>query len=602
MTQKLRPLGATVSGTVRTYWRTALLLVLAAGTGLAMLLTITSFVGLDGWSGAGRMQPAPAFGVMTGLPFSVDMLSIAATRQAAVTQLFVSLLMGAGSAFAVIGLTILTVSAAREREREVEIAVRRAVGASRRLLLVAVLIEAVALILLVAGFGGPAGALLSSSAARHWPGLLSPGDITPSFQALLAIAGGIVFGAAVPVLFARRRRVVEGVARPLPLAIPATQLGLSLVVLTSGTLVARHALARAGSVVSPDPGALVYQLASAESGPADRGAEYARLLDRLEVSGAAASLSASGVLMGLGPVDVVTSDCGDCREGNLRLKFHEFYTTHLIVSPDTFKALNVKLIEGRLLTNADRMGSEKVVVINRNVALKHFQYGKPLGRQLKVGDDPDQWYTVVGVVDDPARQGLGASLQPQFTVYLSVLQQPARTVELMTAPANQATVASAMAATLGAAAAAVHPIRVSDLLRAEIAPISWVADRFAILGWGMFALAAGALFELMRLWVDSLKSELGIRMAVGASRRRMVLLVLGRTCVVGLAGIGVGFWFGPALWNGLRELLPGAPAWDAGVQLRYALLLMGAALAGAATPAWRAIGKPPAELVASEGS
>ncbi|HTO73019.1 MAG TPA: ABC transporter permease [Gemmatimonadales bacterium] len=600
MTQRLRPLAATVRSTLRTYWRTALLLVLAAGTGLALLITVTGFVGVDGWGGEGRLQPAPAFGVVTGLPFSVDMLSVTVTHQAALTNLFISLLMGAASAFAVIGLTILTVSAAREREREVEIAVRRAVGASRRLLLAAAVIEAVGLLLVVALSGGSAGSLLSSGAARYWPGLLAPGNIVPSLQALLALGGGIIFGAAVPVLFARQRRVIEGVSRPLPLAIPATQLGLSLIVLTSGSLVARHALARAGSSISPDQSALVYQLESAEPGLTERGAAYAALLDRLGQSGTVASLSAPGALMGLGPVDVVTSDCGDCYAGGIRLKFHEFFTTHLIVSPDTFKALNVKLIEGRLLTNADRLGSEKVAVINRAMALRHFQYGQPLGRQLKVGDDVDQWYTVVGVVDDPPRQGLGSSLQSRFTVYLSVLQQPARAVELMTSPANRPSVESAIAVTLGSAAAGIHPIRVADLVRTEIAPIAWVADRFTTLGWGMFALAAGALFALMRLWVESLRSELGLRMAVGAPRWRMMLLVLGRTCLVGVAGIGVGFWFGPALWSGLRDLMPGAPAWDPEVQLRYALLLMAAALAGAAAPAWRAIGRPPAELVAAD--
>jgi ABC-type antimicrobial peptide transport system permease subunit len=136
---------------------------------------------------------------------------------------------------------------------------------------------------------------------------------------------------------------------------------------------------------------------------------------------------------------------------------------------------------------------------------------------------------------------------------------------------------------------------------AEDAPMAWAAGRFSTLGWGMLALATGGLFALMRLWVSSLRTELGLRMAVGATRRRLMALVLGRTTAVGAAGIAVGLWFGPALWGGLRDLLPKLPTWHPATLLGYALLLMFAALAGAVGPAWHAVRMPPAELFASDG-
>ena len=69
---------------------------------------------------------------------------------------------------------------------------------------------------------------------------------------------------------------------------------------------------------------------------------------------------------------------------------------------------------------------------------------------------------------------------------------------------------------------------------------------------------------------------------------------------VGVAGIGVGIWFGPALWSGLRELLPGLPAWDPLLLLGYASVLMVAAMSGALLPALRALRHSPAELFAAE--
>jgi hypothetical protein len=302
---------------------------------------------------------------------------------------------------------------------------------------------------------------------------------------------------------------------------------------------------------------------------------------------------------------MVITDCGDCAQGGLRLKFRQIRSTHLLVTADTFRALDVHLVAGRLLTDADRMGAERVVVVNRAMAAENFQYGEALGRQLKVADDIDQWYTVVGIVDDPERRGFGAGLQPRYTVYLSILQHPAAAVELLVPSAGSAGdggLRAALAATVGPAAARAPALREADLLALELTPVRWLAQRFAIEGWGMLLLATGAVLALMRLWVASLRAELGLRLALGATRRRVLALVIGRTLWVGVAGVGVGVWFGPALWNGLRELLPGLPAWDPLVLLGYAVVLVAAAMAGAVWPAIRALRHSPAELFASEGA
>jgi hypothetical protein len=607
MRKELRRLIVPVLAALRTYWRTALLLAFAAALGLSLLLQVTTLSGPDGLGGGSRLRLWPAPGPESGLAWSTLSHSVQATGQLAVSRLFELLLLGAGFALMVAGLTILTFSAAREGEREVELSIRRAVGASRRVLLGSALVESAVLIAGVLAVGGGLGALLAALALHSWPGMLGPSASLPSLPAAVVIAGGIVFGAIVPVLFARRKQVLETVGRPLPLAIPAVQLGLSLVVLTAGTLVARHALGdRQGGATPPAAERTVYRIGAGEMRARERAVRYAALIDRLHaVPESLASLSSPGTLVGLGTVDMVITDCGDCWQGGLRLKFRQIRSTHLLVTADTFLALDVHLVAGRLLTDADRMGTERVVVVNRSMAADNFQHGEALGRQLKVADDIDEWYTVVGIVDDPVRSGFGAGLQPPYTVYLSLLQHPAAAVELLVPRPGgngDAALRSALGATVGPAAAGAPALREADLLGLELMPVRWLAQRFAVEGWGMLLLATGAVLALMRLWVASLRTELGLRLALGATRRRLLAMVIGRTLWVGVAGVGVGIWFGPALWTGLRELLPGLPRWDPLVLLGYAAVLMAAAMAGAVWPALRALRHSPAELFASEGA
>ncbi|MEO8029382.1 MAG: FtsX-like permease family protein [Gemmatimonadota bacterium] len=592
---------------LRTYWLTALLLAGAGALGLALLLPITSLAGANGLTGSSRLLMWAAPMAESGLHWSELSRTPTATGQLAIDRGFELLLLGAGFALAVAGLTILTFSAVREGQREVELSVRRAVGASRRVLLASSVLESGVLITGVVLLGGAGGALAAAAAIRSWPGMLGAAQMGATLAAVAAIGSGILFGAIVPVVFARRRQVLEAVSRPVPLAIPALQLGLSLAVLTAGALVARYAL-ETGS--GKDTGATsmedrtLYQVGTAGMTSAERSAGYGALLASFHSgTGTSASLASRGSLMGLGTVDMIITDCGDCAVSSLKTRFKQVMTTQMLVSADTFRALSIKLVAGRLLTDADKLGSERVVVINRAMAAETFQYGQPLGRGLRLTND-DQWYTVVGVVDDPARAGFGAGLQPRYTAYLSVQQQAPAGVELMVGsgppgPSDDA-VRGKVRSTLGASAK-VTPVHEADLLTIEAAPLIWLARRFAFEGWGMLVLAGAALLALMRLWVASLENELGVRRALGATRRRLWLMIVARTAIVGVAGIAVGIWFGPAIWVGLQDLLPGLPEWDPALLVRYALLLFGAAAAGSFAPAYLVLRRVPADLIGSHG-
>jgi len=115
----------------------------------------------------------------------------------------------------------------------------------------------------------------------------------------------------------------------------------------------------------------------------------------------------------------------------------------------------------------------------------------------------------------------------------------------------------------------------------------------------MLALAVTGAFVLMRLWVLSLLAELGLRRAVGATRGKVLALVLGRAALVGLGGLGVAIWLGPVAWDVLGGVVGNLPAWDVGVAARFALILFGTTLAGAMLPAWHATRVAPAGLLAA---
>jgi hypothetical protein len=379
------------------------------------------------------------------------------------------------------------------------------------------------------------------------------------------------------------------------------QLGFALVILTAGALLVRHSATPAAELSPSAPGH-VLEAAVPEASPAFRSARYATLLGALQgmQDFDSVSLTAPGSVVGLGTVSVATTDCGVCPFGGLFVPWHSVPATHRIVSADSFQALGVHLVAGRGITSADGWDAPRVAVVNRALALRHFQNGEAIGRRLLLGDDPRSWHTVVGIVDDPPPTGLGAALLPVFTVYASVLQHPPRRVELLLRPRRGHAVPPSVDSIVVRLVGSGQVVRAAEaqLLRSQRAPEAWFADAFADQGWAMLVIALLSSLVQMRLWVRSLCPELGLKRALGARRRRILGSILLRAAAVGLAGTAVGLWFGPAVWSAVGSLIAGLPAWEGAIVLRFAALLVGISTLGAALPAWRAARAAPAELLA----
>jgi cell division protein FtsX len=587
-------MGATTAALLRAYWRTAALLAGTLAFALAAVLPVARL--------AGRLLVTPGPGADPGLTWLSPARSGDAARQEAVEQLCGLLGASALAVAAAAALTLTAIGAARGARRDHEVSVRRAVGASRRVLAGAFAAEGA----LIGGAGLVAGLMPAIVAVRvalaEWPGGTRPGPwLLP-----LAAAGGltllILLGALFPVVFARRRTVREPGDGTVPLRVPMLLLGSTLAVLGSGMLASREARSLANRPAGRDARGELLRLQAATTTPAEQSAALERLLatasrlPRVE----AASLTSPGAVLGVGTVAKVRTDCGMCPDGGLPIRFHVESATHLYVSPDSFRALGVRVLEGRGITAADRWGAEPVAVVNRTLARRHFEGGRAIGRTMMVGDDNGAWYRVVGIVEDSRGPGLGTGRLPPYTVYLSILQHPVSVADLVVQGGGAPpALLDAIRHSPGIRAVG-DAVRVRDAVRSDQAPLTWFGRGLALEGWAMLVVALAGVFSLMRIWVMSHAPEIGIRRAIGASRGRELARLLGRVALAGLGGVGLGLWIAPMLWDTLRTLMPGLRVWNGAVLLPVSAILLAAMLAGAWLPARGLLGRPPAGLVGVE--
>lgn len=584
----LSPIAVATRDGLRTYWGSALLVITGGAVALAAVLPVVLLAGTGGMD-TSRLQFSSVRVSDLGFHWSPNASHPQTAQAEAIALLYQMLLLAAIATLLLAALSMLSISAARASARFPEIAVRRSVGASRRTLLQSAVAEGS----VIAGAAvaiGVAGGIIGFAAARAgWPGTTTSGAIQPALLVGVGVVGIILIGALFQLLAAPSRRIVELQPHPLQLSIPAIQLGMGLTVLVASSMLVRHAgglfEANAGSV---GPGE-VFEMESGSPATQGRAREYQAVLERLHrrPDVLTASLMSPGALVGLGMTDVITTDCGYCADGGVVIKWHLVFTTHHFVSADTFDALGIEKVEGRLLTGEDRWDTAPVAVISQGLARRHFQGGQAIGRQILLKLDKPEWYTVVGVVKDREPVGFGGKMQPKATIYLSILQHPPTTVDLLVRPGTRS------AASPGNSEAAIISL--------EAGPVRWFGRWFSLLGWAMLIITAVTTFVLMRLWVHSLRPDLGLHRAAGARRAHIVRYILTRASLTGLSGVAIALWFGPALWNTLPEMVAGLADWDSGIVARLALVLIGIALAGALLPAIRVARMTPSNLIGSTG-
>ncbi len=582
-------------------WRHVALLLAAMTLGFAAALPVVSLVRTTPGA-VSRLTPDHPLGA-TGLDWGKPAHEARSTDRIALDRVSLMLLTTALGTLVVAGLTALMTGLALGRERRADFQVARAVGASGRRIARDVLLEAGVVTAVGLSIGGAVGSWLAGRALATWPGAVTPGSFALTVPVAAMIAGVVAFALLTPALRVGSTPLTRPSTPGRPLVLSAIQSGIALVVLTAAALLLRHA----GSEEGRHPGPLTergqrYEIISAEPSLDLRAAGLRGLLETVARSWPFASLTSPGALQGLGTVSAATTECGVCPLGELPpapRRLHFVDATHHLVSADSFAAMGVHLRAGRGITDEDTWDTaERVAVVNHTLAVRHFENGDAIGRRIRLGTDPRHWHRVVGIVDDPP-SALGGTLQPEFTVYASILQHPTASADLLVRREEDGGDGIANLTETGARAGVTVIPRGSERAVAgeNAAQLRWFGRWFLVEGVALLVLATGGAFVAMLLWVRGLWPELAVRRAVGATRARVLAWVLVRAAGAGLSGAALGLWFGPSLWLGLGDLIGGLPGWDGALAVRLTALLIGVSLAGAALPAWRAAREAPARIL-----
>ncbi|HEY6252551.1 MAG TPA: ABC transporter permease, partial [Candidatus Angelobacter sp.] len=515
----------------------------------------------------------------------------------------------------------LLLSRAVARQRE--IAVRTAVGASAGRIVRQLLTESV----LLAVCGGALGVLLAM-ASVHWIQVLGLrsvprlGEIRVRADALaltllVSVCSGILFGLAPAFRVARvdvqamlkdASRGSSGRGNNLRQLLVVFELALSVMLLIAAGLLLRS-FARLQRVSPGFNPANVLTLELTMTGDQYKDPQqvrdvYRRLWERLEhlpgvtAAGGVSSLPLSE-MFAWGPITV---------EGRVPPPGEKFINAdERLVGGDYFQAMQIPLLQGRLFNEQDTVTSPQVVLVDEYMA-RQLWPGKdnaPLGKRVSFGDLTQKpvWATVVGVVGRIKQDALDS--ESRIALYLPQSQYTGRAmnVVLRSQSSDPAALTSAVKRELHQLDRNLPMYGVRTML--ERVQESLARRRFSMLTLGLFAALALALatigiYGVMSYLVSQGTREIGIRMALGATRGGIAGFVVRRGMLLTLAGAGLGLLGAFLLTRLMSSLLFGVGDTDPLTFIAVAILLSAVALAASYVPAKRAARIDPIILLRCE--
>src|SRR5437870_1785498 len=260
-----------------------------------------------------------------------------------------------------------------------------------------------------------------------------------------------------------------------------------------------------------------------------------------------------------------------------------------------FKTMGIPLLAGREFTARDTAEAPKVAIVSERIVREYFPGGpgEALGRRVRVGDR-GEWLTVVGVVADIRQMGLDRDVQPML--YVPFQQERGevfvlRFVSFVARTATPATVVESIRAEIRRAAPDL-PIQ-STVTMDEAVAASVAQPRFRMWLLVLFAVTATliatcGIYGLMAYAVTQRRREIGVRMALGATRRDVLRLVLTRALRIVVAGLIVGLAGAVGVTRVLQTFLFGVTPTDPIAFTIVTLLLIAVGLMAAWLPARRA--------------
>jgi len=258
------------------------------------------------------------------------------------------------------------------------------------------------------------------------------------------------------------------------------------------------------------------------------------------------------------------------------------------VSPDFFRAMDIRLVKGRLFTEQDDRNTTKVALITESMAAMSFPNEDPIGKYLSL--DEKENTVIVGVVKDARYSHPNNPVAP--AIYQSIAQAPSLVNNLIVRAAGDPLSYSIAVQKAVWAEVADQPIEnvttlgriVSDSI-ADTRFYSSVFSAFALLA---MTLAAIGVYSVVSYAVSQRTHEIGVRLALGAQRRDVIRLVIRQGLTMTLIGIAVGIGAAGALSTVMKSLLFSVSATEPVTYIVIAMLLIVVALLACYIPARRA--------------
>jgi len=498
---------------------------------------------------------------------------------------------------------------ARALARQKEIAIRSALGANRARLVRQVLTESV-LLALCGGAGGILLAFWSTNVIvaigrKVIPQLaaVSLDGRVLAFTAGLSLVTGLLFGLfpALRVSAITLSDTLKEGARNISVshdtfrkALATTEIALSLVLLAGAGLLVRSF----SKLYGIDPGFRSDHLLTMDIGlPSAKYPEgtdkplafYRDLLGRINALPGVERAGAVNVL----PLGANFDTAGTEPEGFVHGPGETPYPERYIVTPGYLAAVGIRLVRGRLLTEADQQNAPLVVLISNTAAERWWPHQDPIGRRVRVpGFDyqPQPWRTVVGVVQDVKQAGLDAP--PTMQIYLPHAQYRNGYLTLVVRTKSDPL---ALAAEVRRQVTEVDPEQaVSNIATLDQVLFDSIASRRfsatllgTLAGLGLL-LASVGVYGVISYGVSQRTREIGIRMALGAARGDVLSLVVGEGMKLLLLGVGAGAISSLLLTPVLSGLLFGVSPRDPVAFAASAVFLAAVALLACYVPARRA--------------
>ena len=502
---------------------------------------------------------------------------------------------------------------ARAASRRREIAVKTALGASRLRIVRQLLTESL-LLSLVGGLMGlllaywsfsflqrliPEGLSLSTNLKLDGPVLL--------FALGVSIVTGIVFGLA-PALHAARVDLNEALKQSggrtssasgakLRSATVVFQVALSLVLLVGAGLLIQTLVRLVNQYSFLDPEQVLTlrtQLPTSKyKDTAQRSNFYQQVLDRVQSLPGVVSAGYSTSV----PMAWKGGTSGFYPEGAKDpIPGMSYDSNHRQVSSDYLKTLKIALRQGRYFDEHDNAQSMKVAIINETMARQYWRGENVIGRRFKLGDPNEDvpWFSIVGVVADVRQMGLDEPVKAEmYFPYSQIDNQPwfaPRDLAIRTTGDPLKLVSS-----VREAVRAVDPDQpisnvavLSDLLGEEASQRQMgmvLLSAFAVLA---LILASLGIYGVLAYFVAQHRNEIGVRLALGATPLKMLLLVIRKGMGLTLAGVVFGVFASFALTRLMRSLLFGISANDPLTFVAVPLVLLVVSLLACWIPARRA--------------